>query len=57
MPDGRIVMAQGPKIYIWDPSLDGDWQELVDFESAGIHGITRLAVSPAGDMLALVAAR
>ncbi len=56
-PDGRIVMAAGSKLYLWDPALGGEWREIADLTGAGVGGITRLAVSPAGDRLALVAAR
>lgn len=56
-PDGRILMAQGAKLFIWDPEAGGDWSEIADLSAAGISEITRLAVSPRGDRLALVAGR
>ena len=31
------------------------WKEIADLSSAGVKGITRLAVSPRGDRLAFVA--
>jgi hypothetical protein len=54
-PDGMLLMANGPKVYRWDPKKKGDWEEAADFSSAGLKSITRLAVSPKGDRLALVA--
>jgi hypothetical protein len=54
-PDGAIIMASGSKLYRWDPQKDKDWQEIADFSPAGIKGITRLAISPRADRLALVA--
>ena len=54
--DGIILMASGAKLFKFDPSKDKDWQQVADFAGAGIKGITRLAVSPRGDKLALVAA-
>ena len=55
-PDGRLLMADGPRLYEWTPEGDA-WRILVDFSSAGISNITRLAVSPDGSLLALVADR
>jgi hypothetical protein len=48
-------MANGAKLFKFDPAKDKEWQEAADFASAGIKAITRLAVSPRGDKLALVA--
>jgi hypothetical protein len=55
-PDGLLLMAQGTKLYQWNPARSADWAEVADFASAGLRNITRLAVSPGGDRLALVAA-
>lgn len=55
-PDGAIIMASGSKLFRWDPRKDKDWQEIADLSSAGVKGITRLALSPRADRLALVAA-
>jgi WD40 repeat protein len=55
-PDGLLLMAQGTKLYQWNPARSADWAEVADFASAGLRNITRLAVSPGGDHLALVAA-
>jgi len=55
-PAGVLLMAKGAKLYQWSPSRGADWEEVADFTALGLEGITRLAVSPRGDRLALVAA-
>ena len=53
---GRIVlMARGTKLYQWIPRRGGDWEEAADFAAAGLTNVSRLAVSPKGDHLAIVA--
>jgi len=53
---GRIVlMARGTKLYQWNPRRGGDWEEAADFAAAGLTNVSRLAVSPKGDHLAIVA--
>ncbi len=56
-PQGILLMAKDAKLFKWNPSKDAGWQELADFSSAGLKGITRLAVSPKGDRIALIAQR
>ena len=55
LPDGTLLMAEGAKLFRLDPAHDTDWHEVADFSAAGLARITRLAVSPRGDRLALVA--
>jgi hypothetical protein len=55
-PDGVLLSASGSKLFQFDPKKDKAWREVADFARAGLKGITRLAVSPQGDRLALVAA-
>lgn len=56
LPDGSLLMAQDAKLFRYDPArAGGDWQQVADFTAAGLCKITRLAVSPKGDRLALVA--
>ena len=55
LPDGTLLMAQGAKLFRFDPAHDTDWHEAADFSAAGLSNITRLVVSPKGDRLALVA--
>ncbi|MGH7476679.1 MAG: hypothetical protein ACRELD_10345 [Longimicrobiales bacterium] len=61
-PDGTLLMGRGSRLFAWDPRAGsplGDdataWRELADLADAGVVGITRLAVSPDGRWLALVA--
>jgi Tol biopolymer transport system component len=56
LPDGRLLMASGPKIFLFDREYRVKvWREIADLTAAGIKDITRLAVSPDGRHLALVA--
>jgi hypothetical protein len=55
-PDGVLLMAKGTKLYQWKAGRGSEWEEVADFAGAGLQTITRLAVSPRGDRLALVAA-
>ncbi len=54
-PAGTLLMAQGSTLHAWRQGGPG-WVQIADFTSAGLESITRLAVSPRGDRLALVAA-
>ncbi len=54
-PDGRLLMAAGSQLFIRDPFKDDDWVLAADLSAVRITSITRLAVSPSGDQLALVA--
>lgn len=55
-PNGTLLMAQGAKLYQWRPERGPEWEEVADFTAAGLRNVTRLAVSPRGSQLALVAA-
>jgi dipeptidyl aminopeptidase/acylaminoacyl peptidase len=55
LPDGSLLMAQDSKLFRFDPAREHSWQQVADFAAAGLRKITRLAVSPKGDRLALVA--
>jgi hypothetical protein len=54
-PGGSLLMAKESKLYEWMPGKSAAWKEVADFSAQGIRGITRLAVSPSGNQLALVA--
>jgi len=55
-PDGTLLMAQDSKLFQWNPAAPAaDWQQIADFSAAGLKKITRLALSPKANRLALVA--
>lgn len=51
-PDGALISASGSSVYQW---VDGKWDQIGDLGRWGVRGISRMAVSPKGDWLALVA--
>ena len=54
-PAGEVIMGDGGRLFAW---ADGsDWTEIADFSDLGVGGITRLAVSPDGSRIAIVANR
>jgi len=53
MPDGTLLMAKDAALYAWTRG-QSSWKEIASFERLSLPGVTRLAVSPAGDYLALV---
>jgi hypothetical protein len=53
LPDGTLLQARGNRLYRWTPGLPG-WELLRVFTEPGLATISRLAVSPRGDRLALV---
>lgn len=50
---GQLITAVGSRILL---RVGDRWDVLADFAPLGVQGITRLALSPAGDRLAFVAA-
>jgi hypothetical protein len=56
-PDGSVFTGSGSKLYRWRYIGGSDWEEVADFEPAGIEGISRLAVSTQGDWIAIVGTR
>ncbi|MCY3700949.1 MAG: hypothetical protein OXH46_15120 [Gemmatimonadetes bacterium] len=54
-PEGEILMGDGGRLFAW--SEGSDWTEIADFLDLGVEGITRLAVSPDGSRIAIVANR
>jgi WD40-like Beta Propeller Repeat len=55
MPNGMLLMARGGILYLWRRG-ESAWTEVASLERLSLSGVTRLAVSPKGDYLALVAA-
>ena len=58
MPDGRtILMSSGTRIFSWTRGAPAAaWTEVFDTASAKLGAVTRLAVSPKGDAVAIVVA-
>ena len=55
-PAGSLVSAEGSVLYQWRPGSDEGWVRIADLLPAGISGISRLAMSTDGTLLAIVAA-
>jgi len=56
MPDGQtILMSAGTKVFAWSRGAP-EWREVLDVARHGLGAVTRLAVSPDADALALVTA-
>ena len=54
MPDGKtILMSGGTKVYSWTRGASG-WTEVFDTVPHGLGAVSRLAVSPKGDAVAVV---
>ena len=53
-PDGTLLMAHSGWIHAWKRG-DTAWRAVADLEALGLEGVTRLAVSPKGDRIAIVA--
>ena len=53
LADGSLLSASGNRLLHWRAG-EKDWSEVTRFTEPGLQRITRLAVSPAGDRLALV---
>ncbi len=52
-PAGELLSAVGNRVLRWSPEAKA-WAEIARFSQPGLQKITRLAVSPAGDRIALV---
>lgn len=53
--DGRIIMSDGSKLFVYDPKLKNDWAEIeMSHGGTNISGITRLAMTRDGKKLAVV---
>jgi hypothetical protein len=56
MPDGTLLMAADGQLHAWKQG-EKEWRAIADLSALGLRNVSRLAVSPKGDRLALVAAR
>ena len=56
MPDGRtLLMSSGTKVFSWTRGASG-WSEVFDAAPHHLGAVSRLAVSPKGDAIAIVVA-
>ena len=53
-PDGMLLLAANGKLHGWRRGADA-FEVVADLESIGLRGVSRMAVSPSGDRLAVVA--
>ena len=53
-PEGELLMADKDVLYGWHRDAN-NWNRLASLAPLGMHGVTRLAVSPKGDRIAIVA--
>jgi hypothetical protein len=54
MPDGTLLMAARGTLYRWHAG-GAAWDVVANLDALGLRNVSRLAVSPRGDRLALVA--
>lgn len=55
LPSGTLLMAKDSKVFWLLPLRGKTWEEIGDFIKAGLKGITRIAISPKGNRIAIVA--
>jgi dipeptidyl aminopeptidase/acylaminoacyl peptidase len=55
-PDGTLLMAHEGTLYAWKQG-QAEWRAAADLGALGLRNVTRLAVSPRGDRIAIVAAQ
>lgn len=55
VPGGLVLASDGTTLYQWNSHSTASWQPVADLGALGLKGVTRLALSPAGDRLAIVA--
>lgn len=54
MPNRTLLMAHDGTLYSWRHGRPS-WNAAADLAGRGLHGVTRLAVNPSGDRIAIVA--
>lgn len=52
--DGTILMGTDSKLYAFNPDRDSSWREIADFSESGISGISRIAINPQTNFIAIV---
>lgn len=53
-PDGTMIMGKGDTLYKFKPSEDKSWIPFANLNEYHLSGITRLAISPLGNKIAVV---
>lgn len=53
-PDGTLLMAHDGGLHAWRAGAAG-WERIADLGALGLRNVTRLAISPKGDRIAVVA--
>ncbi len=51
---GTILIASGSTIYEWSPSRSEQWKPVYRADHPDLQGLSRIAISPKGDWIALV---
>jgi ketosteroid isomerase-like protein len=51
---GTLLMASGHTIYEWNPAHSDEWRPAIELDHPDLQGLTRIALSPRGDRIALV---
>jgi ketosteroid isomerase-like protein len=51
---GTLLMASGPQIFEWSPSRPDEWKPVYRADHPELRGISRIAISPRGDRIAIV---
>lgn len=54
LPDGTFIMGKGSKLYKFNKLKDIGWLEIADFSRINIQDITRLAINPSANKIAIV---
>lgn len=52
--DHTIIMGRNDKLYKLKIGVDKTWVEFASLKPFNLNGVTRIAVSPAGDKIAIV---
>jgi len=53
-PNGTMIMGKKDKLYKLKPGVDKEWIEFASLKGFELSGVTRLAVSPLGNKIAIV---
>lgn len=53
-PAGVLLSGEGSRLFRWVEGSDRGWVEVADLGRMGVRGISRIAVSPEGDRIAVV---